>query len=340
MADMDPSEAPLLQACLAHLRAVPGLALDWTDDGGPGDFDGRLVVRMGKRKPVGFPVEVKRTHLSYALVDGLITRRARARWVLCAPYVARPMGEYLESHETNYVDAVGNCHLATPTELLVHIEGRKPTRIPEARGAGRLASHQLAFAVLANTELLNQPVRALAEAAGIGKSAVADHLKRWTEQGIVGRTPSGLRLVRRKTLLDRWLAAYPDVVRPSWLIGTFRVKDGSPEAMERLVGEAMGERTWAIGGTAAAWRLNHHLAPDDLAVHLPDPPPDLPKRLRALPAEAGPLILLRTPGTVAYDGPGPHLVHPLLAYTEMLCSRDARVRSAAEELREQHLSEP
>lgn len=336
MADMQPSEAPLLAACLAQLRAVPGMAVEWQDVSASREFDGTLIVRLGPRRTVRFPVEVKRTHLSYALVDGLIARRAQ-RWVLCAPYVARPMGEYLESHQVNYVDGVGNCHLATPTELLVHIEGRKPTRAPEARGAGRLASHQLAFAVLVDAELLNQPVRRLAEAAGIGKSAVADQLKRWIDQGIVGRTPSGLRLVRRKVLLDRWLGAYPDVVRPSWLVGTFRMKDSKPEEVEHALAQALGEQSWALGGAAAAWHLNHHLAPDEVVVHLRDYPQDLPRRLRAIPADKGVLIVLRTPGTLAYEGPGPHLAQPLLVYTEMLCSRDARVRSAAEHLREQFL---
>lgn len=61
MADMQPSEAPLLAACLAQLRAV---AVEWQDVSPSREFDGTLIVRLGPRRTVRFPVEVKRTPAS------------------------------------------------------------------------------------------------------------------------------------------------------------------------------------------------------------------------------------------------------------------------------------
>lgn len=74
-----------------------------------------------------------------------------------------------------------------------------------------------------------------------------------------------------------------------------------------------------------------------VVVHAQQLVPDLHRTLPVAPSVDGPLTILRTPGGVAYQGPAPNVVHPLLAYTEMVTSADARTRSAAEELRERHL---
>ena len=58
--------------------------------------------------------EVKRTHLTYALVDGVLAQAGKAfhrPWILFAPYVGPDMGRYLSDHDVNYADLVGNCRV-------------------------------------------------------------------------------------------------------------------------------------------------------------------------------------------------------------------------------------
>jgi len=341
-ASANANDDPLVQESLDHLAAIPGINVTWQSSAaGDTGFDGILTVRTGtSRAALRFLVDIKRTHLSYALVNGVVTRHESLRHppLLIAPYVAPPMGQHLADHGVSYIDALGNCHLGTEKELLVHIEGRKPTRVAARRGAGRIEGHQLAFAILARPELLQRPVREIADAAGIGKTAVSDQLTRWVDQGVVGRAPSGMHLIRPKELLDRWLAAYQEVVRPRWLVGVFRTREPQPDGIERNLREVLGETRWALGGAAAGWHLTRHLRVDEVVVHMSEIPNDLPRQLRALPADGGGLVILRTPGTVAYSGAEPHVVHPLLAYTEMMSSRDARVRAAAEQVRERYLA--
>jgi hypothetical protein len=72
-------------------------------------------------------------------------------------------------------------------------------------------------------------------------------------------------------------------------------------------------------------------------VHLEQAAIDLPKRLRAQRADGGPLVLVRMPGRVAYEGVEPKTVHPLLIYTELLATGEPRAREAATEVWHRHL---
>lgn len=336
---------PVLTGCLETLRGLGGsIHIDFTPGSRDSADDGQLeVVLPHARVREKFAVAITRTHLSYALAAGLIARHKRAaNRLLFAPYVPAKLGGELTAAQLSYVDAVGNCHVTVGRDqhLLAHIEGRKPLRSTGARTAGRAPSHQLAFALLAHPALLDAPIRDIALAAGVGKTAVAENLKRLTEQGFIVRSKAGATLVRRRELLDRWIAAYADVLRPHALIGTYRTQVAEPEALEQHIEKVWADRQWALGGGAAAWRMSHYYRGSATVVHVDAPPSaDALRELRAIPARDGSLTLLRTTGKIAYEGVGPHLAHPLLVYAEMAVSIDSRMTEAAHELRERFVSE-
>ena len=301
--------------------------------------DGELTIRLAHLiRPERFLVQATRSHLSYALASGLIerARRSSRSSVVFAPYVPGPIGRHLVTHGIGYVDVVGNCHLETKNRgLLVHVEGKKTARDSSTPGGGRLAAYQLIFSILAQPELLKEPLRRVAAAAGIGKTSAGDQLKRLTQQAVIGKG----HILRRRELLNRWLSAYPDVVRPAWLQGRYRTKANAPEIIERQITAVWGDKRWAFGAGAAAWRMHRYYRGDETVVHVGSAPTDELKRLIAIPDRDGPLTVLLTPGTSAYAGLEPHLAHPLLVYTEMITSLDPRLREAASEISKQFLKE-
>jgi hypothetical protein len=341
------SEDSIVEACLGTLRTLGrSVVVEFVEQpaarGAVPAHDGLLRIRFRSGRPARFLVEVKRTHLSYTLASGIIERVKATRddWVLFAPYVAGPIGHHLTAHEVSYVDAVGNCHLETKAGgLLAHVEGKRIARGGSESTGVRLPGYQLIFAILAQPDLLGQPVRRVAAAAGVGKTAVGDQLRRLAQQGLIAKTPKGGVMLRRRELLDRWLAAYPDVVRPGWYQGRYRTRAKDPEEIERLIADVWGKRRWALGGGAAAWLMNRFYRGNATVVHVDASLNDELRRLRALPDEHGDLTILRTPGTAVYAGPQPHLVHPLLVYTELMSSEDARMREAAEGVRREFLED-
>jgi hypothetical protein len=333
---------PLVEACLKTVQTLGhSVEADFSDRRTHAGADGELqVVAHPRTRRERFLVRTTRTHLSYTLASGFIeqSRRHKGNWILFAPYVPSKIGQHLAEHNLSYADAVGNCHIefAAGRSLLGHIEGKKPARDVTRKSAGRVPSHQLVFAVLAKPDLLRGPIRQIALAAGIGKTAAADQLLRLQRQGLVHRK-RGVILDRR-ALLDRWLSAYADVVRPAWLVGRYRPQARDPEAVEHMIEAAWNKRAWVYGGAAAGWRMTAYYRGDQTVLHVDAMPDEARRQLRVIPdAAAGPLTILSTPGTIAYEGTTARLAHPLLVYTEMMASNDSRAREAAAEILEEFL---
>lgn len=342
---MDRKETAEIQPYLAHLKALPFVrGVEVELETRPADpLQADALVRL--RTPRGehaLRAEIKRTHLTRTLVDDFLARMrtlAEGRWILLAPYVGTEIGRHLRENDTNYLDTAGNCFLAIGQDYLALVEGKRPDRKAPAERGVRGPGHQVLFTILAKPDLLNTPVRNLAEAAGVGKTAAAEMLARLESEGLVGADREGRRLLRPEVVLDRWLAGYTALVRPRLLIGRFRTNDPDPEALEGRIEHELGDTVqWAWGGGAAAMRLTGYYRGADTVLHLADPLQDFGKRLKAIPAEGGPLIVLRVPSRIAFEGIVPRTVHPLLVYTELLVAGTERDREAAEEVAKRYLS--
>lgn len=350
-----------LGSYFARLRELPFIRdvriVVEPDHAGPRRADAALVLTAPDGDH-GFLVEVKRTHLTYAVADHLLsgwkntergelrtaggTRRHRKqpRWILLAPYVPRRIGQHLAAQGANYINLEGNCHVRLGDRYIALVEGRLPER-KELEGRGlRAAGYQVLFVVLAKPELLNEGIVKIADLAGVGKSTVADTLKKLEQEGLVPTLQNRRRLVNPRAVLDRWLVGYANAVRPRLLIGRYRTEDLDPSGLEHRIEKVFGtDAAWAWGGGAAAMRLTQHYRGETTIVHLANPAPDLPRRLRAQRDATGPLVLLKAPGRLAFDGAVPRTVHPLLVYTELLTSGDDRARETALEIRQRYLGD-
>ena len=339
---MPTPEPGLVHQCLERLRELPFVekVVLRKETARPGRGDGliRIVTPTLKKD---FMVEVERTHLTQTLVDGVIARAiryGRTPWILMAPHVGRPLARYLAEQDANFVDLVGNCRLRVDRRYFAMVEGRpQEARPQQGRGIG-VPGQQVLFALLVRPALLNAPIRTFAEVAGVATATAADRVARLREEGLIAEARGKRRLTEPRRILDRWLKGYENQMRPRLLIGRYRTQDRDPEDLERRVEDALiDDVTWAWGGGAAAYRLTGYYRGPETVVHLQAPGVDVAKRLRALRAKDGPLILLKAPGPVAFEGQKPRTVHPLLVYTELVMAGDKRARNAAVEMQEKYL---
>lgn len=300
-----------------------------------------LRTPKGEQK---FWVEIIRTHLTRPLIDGLLFRKGkmeRKNRLFLAPYVGGPIGRYLRKRGVNYLDAAGNCFLAVKKNYLALVEGKRQEKWEVKERGIRGPGHKVLFAILVRPVLLNAPVRNLGDAAGVGKTAAAEMLKRLKMEGLIGIDLEGKRLLKPKVLLDRWIAGYTAAVRPRLLFGRYRTNDPTPEVLENRIEKELGEDiTWAWGGGAAAIRLTRYYRGPETILHLANKIPDLGMRLKGIPDKNGPLIVLGVPGRIAFEGLRPKTIHPLLVYTELLLAGHERALEGAERIRERFLKWP
>jgi hypothetical protein len=350
-----------LEQYTARLRELPfikDVRIRLEPDRGPGPRPDADLVLTTPEGDYELLVETKRTHLTYATADYLLAmwqnamqhnlwtnqqhlpRPQKQPWILFAPYVPPKIGQHLADEGANYIDLEGNCRLRLGDRYIAAIEGRVPERKdPEGRGL-RAAGYQVLFAILAKPELLDEGVVKIGDLAGAGKTTAADTLEKLEREGFLTTIQNHRRLVRPGALLDRWLVGYANAVRPRLLVGRYRTQDKDPEELERRVEDVLGNDTeWAWGGGAAAMKLTQHYRGETTILHMAKPHPDLTRRLRAQRDADGPLVLLKAPGRLAFDGVLPRTVHPLLIYTELLATGNERAREAALDLRQRYLGE-
>jgi hypothetical protein len=290
-------------------------------------------------------LEVKRAHVTYAVVDAVIggyktgqTGKRSRPLMLFAPQIGRPLAEYLVAKDVNFVDEAGNCHVRLGSAFLALVVGRTAaSRGAVGRGIG-LPGHLVLFTILAKPELINSPIRTLSDRAGVSKTAVEHILARLTHEGVLVRGRQRRHLHDKKTLLDRWLSGYSSLVRPRLLVGQYRTPDADPSRLEERIERALADDTgWAWGGGAAAERLVGYYRGSKTVLHLSRPSEEILRSFRALPSKDGELAVLRTPGRVTFEGAVPRTVHPLLVYTELLTEGTDRAREAAGMIRERYL---
>ncbi len=283
------------------------------------------------------------SHLDQATLSRLLGRpHARSTPVLLmAPYVSREMAARLVEGGIAFVDRVGNCYLNLGANYVAHSVGRRPQPEPE-RAAFRAPAYGVLFVLLADPSLTKAPLRQLATLAEVSLGTVAGVMKRLRAERFIVGTGGKAQLVGASALLDRWISAYADVLRPRLLIGRYDPGADGPEVLEARIEKALPNRAvWAYGGTAAGHRLTQYYRGEDTVLHLSLPTQEaLTRQLQAPPKPDGSLVLIQPPTLFALKGPVPHVAHPLLVYAEMLCTPSPRAAEAAREVRERFLNLP
>ena len=334
----------IVEACLEHLQRLPfvrGATIEALHRRAQGaDVAIALETPTGRELLYG---EVKRSQLSRESAELVVHRLRRVPGaLLLAPAIGREIGDLFERADLSFVDTVGNCYLRLGDRYVARIQGRTaPVRRPVDRGLGA-AAYRVLFALLVKPELVAAPMRAIAAQAGVSPQTASNVLQALVGGGSVVRVARRRQWApgRRNHHLEAWVAGFRATLAPSLLVGRFRAQERDPAELERRIEpvlDALGD--WRYGGGAAAMRLTHHYRGDTTLLYLLDVPPDLPVRLRLVRDPAGPIIIARAPGLVAFESPDPRSVHPLLAYADLLAENHDRAREAAGVLYERFLAD-
>lgn len=257
---------------------------------------------------------------------------ARERTLIVADHVGSAAANAFRAARLQFLDRSGNCHIGIPGQYFAWVEGRAPPRrLPHER-AIRDAGLRVLFALLVAPDLVRGTSADLARESGTGAKAAREMIRRLESDGTLVRGKTGLRWSpkRRAEWLERWFVGYHQTLRPSLSVGRFRAAEQDPFVLEaRLQQELDQFGKWCFGGAAGAFRVTPHYRSERTVVHLEHVPADMPRRLRLSPSKDGPLVVLRTPGPLAFRGVVDRTAHPLLIYAEMLDDPNERAREAA-----------
>jgi hypothetical protein len=342
--------SPSIDPFLEQIRSLPfvkGLEFSRENRTVDSGTDGTLKVRTTDGTYV-FQVEQKRSYLDRGILNALVAQAKRSDkkrhvpLLLLARFIPKPSAERLIDAGVNFLDQVGNMHLVLGRNYERTIIGNKENASSKEGPRLSLASTQLLFTFATTEEAGAWPVRQLAEASGLSKSNVANVRQQLVDREIFKKSSRGVEVRDKERLQEELLRGYEIALRPKLLIGRFHSPHKDLDGMIAEINKASRDLSirWSVTGGPAAYALQKFYRGLELPIFIDSFSDQLRRRLRIIPDKAGPVILLRSFGTVPFwrnADPFP-LAHPWLIYSELMNSPDPRAHEAAEELKREFLT--
>ena len=333
------AENALLQEALRAFGEATGAAaevMEMEPKLAGGRADAVLEVRKGKNK-VRYPVEIKHAVPVGALGHVVAQlQRFKKPCMLITRYITHPMAERLKELDMAFMDTAGNAYINAP-QLFIHVTGRKlPETDKEAKKvrAFRPTGLQVVFALLCLPELIKAPYRDIAKAANVALGTVGwamydlRRLNYLVERGKLGR-----KFVNTHKLLDTWVTAYAQQLRPKLYIGRFR-------GPNTTWWEDVDWRRFDthLGGEPAAARLTGYLKPGTATIYAAGDVNQFLIMNRLKKDATGDVDIIKTFWHFDYPWDYRELTPPLLVYADLLATANDRNIETGKIIYDKHLA--
>jgi len=260
--------------------------------------------------------------------------------IIVTEYIPSEIAKEYVAGGINYLDIAGNCSIKN-NSLIIQIEGKKRERIARANQprAFQEAGIKIIFPLLTNPENIHLTYRELALLANVSLGSVGSVIQELIDLNFILIVGKKKVLKNMRLLLERWVTAYHDVLRPRLLQKKMRFTN--PEQLynwEQIpIQDADGIVRW--GGEPGASLLTSRLSPELFTIYTNESWQSLMHDLKIVPADDGEIEVLKMfwKEKESYRDEG-YFAPPLVIYADLMGSRFGRNIETATIILENELS--
>ncbi len=181
---------------------------------------------------------------------------------------------------------------------------------------------------------INNTYREIAKDAGISIGNVKLILEGLIEEGYALRkNEKELKVVNRKELLQKWVAAYNEKLKPSLLLGNFRFLNQNDFNNWKNLNIDYTKTLW--GGEAAGNILTGYLIPEILTLYTEEKKTDIVNNYRLIPDPDGNIKVFQK---FWHLHDNKNLIQYLIAYADLIGTNNRRCIETAQKIYEQNLT--
>ncbi|MDR2233605.1 MAG: hypothetical protein LBE56_10855 [Tannerella sp.] len=247
--------------------------------------------------------------------------------LLVTKYIPSVIAKTFVDEGISYIDTAGNCNIQQNNLILI-IEGKKNERLPRTNQprAFQDAGIKLIYCLLVNSDNINKSFRELAELSHIALGSVSAIIQELADLKFVLKTKNKKVLKNKSELLQRWVIAYNDVLRPKLLLKklSFANKLDYSNWINLDLSSVSGKTLW--GGECGAGILTKNLAPANYTIYTDGTWQSVGKSLKLIPDDNCKVEILH----LFYNEEENNTVSPLLIYADLMGSGDSRNIETAE----------
>ncbi len=241
----------------------------------------------------------------------------------------------LTKHEIAFIEANGTINIET-RNILIKVEGRnKKYILPEKQGrAFTKAGLKVIYLFLANKNDINDTYRELASNANIAIGNIKLIREGLIEEGFaLWQNNNKLKLTNKKELLQKWITAYNEKLKPALFTGKFRFNNEADFIQWKNLNLDKTKTQW--GGEAAGNIYTNYLQPEVLTLYTNENKANIIKEFKLLPDPKGNVIVYEKFWNERQ--PYKNVVPPLIAYADLLATGKRRCIETAQKIYEQFI---
>ena len=326
----------IVYIALENLRKNTHIMGEWKDYaiGKDNGIDGEIVLNIDNQK-IRIFTEVKKALRNHQLYQIEEMANANKPFLLVAEHIFPKIKEELRRREIAYLEANGNIYLKEPG-IYLWIDNQKPIQQEkeQVNRAFTKTGLRAIYHFLLNEEIVNYPYREIARMAEIGLGNVNNVMNGLKQAGfLIKMNKDEYRLVNKKELLEKWMVAYEEKLKPALRIGNFRFLKEEDQKNWKALPIDRDKTFW--GGEPAADILTNYLRPEILTLYTEENRNDLIKHYRLIPDEKGKVKVYKKFWN--YYNANWNTVDPILVYADLMNTGDGRCMETAQKIKNEFL---
>lgn len=344
-------EKTVLEAAIAAVHRTAGIKMKIQTEVKRQNKVPDAEITIEGHKKARFAVEVKKwaQQANFGAMVNQV-KQLPGKGMLVADYVDPMMADRLRALEIPYIDTVGNAYInEKPLYVLVQTTRAQANKEQNLQGLLKTGQRGRAFnptglkvvyALMQNENLLNAAYREIAKNADVALGTVGWVINDLKQGKFLIEIPlKKRRFKNKKQLLDKWVDAYLEKLRPKLFVGTYRVDN---EYWWQELDNRITEYDAQWGGEVAAAKLTGYLKPEEVTVYLPKTGGEqLLRDNRFRKDPNGNIHLYRAfwDENQNYKNDDADIVDPMIVYADLIATGDDRNLDTARKIYEKELTE-
>lgn len=213
--------------------------------------------------------------------------------IVISKYIALEVANEFKKNNINYLDIAGNTYIKQ-NKLFIYISGQKAKNLAKTNQARAFQESgiKLIFNLLRKPDNLQLTYRELSELAGISIGSVSNVMRELEDLNFILRTNKKCILKNPRDLLERWIIAYHDVLRPRIVKKRMHFEFAGDYLSWTNLPLGQSKKTFLWGGEPAAAILTKNLRPEIFSIYTQENWQVVAKELRLIPDESGKFEIL------------------------------------------------
>jgi len=298
------------------------------------EIDGKVELRFENKERTECFVEVKKEIRNHHIPKLQKLAKEYKPFLLIVDRLYPNLKNKLKEAHVNWLDRAGNIYFNDNQHFVwIDLHTTTPTKEKKNRAFTKTGL-KVVFLFLHDEKWLDKTYREIAEKADVALGNIKHVLDGLKQQNfLVAKTKGKYKLINKKKLLDRWITAFTDELKPRLHIDNFEFLN---EAEEREWKHLNLEKETFWGGEPGADLLTGNLRPANYTLYTRKTKAALMKEHKLKPNPDGNVEVYNPYWTV--DTPNEKVAPPLVVYTDLMTTGDPRNANIAEEIYERFLT--